>query len=508
VQRPGPAARGLSAAELHDATTALRSLVGTVVVDAVPVRTAAGPEDLLLVLHAADQDRKVFVQIALGSSRARVATTTRRFAKAALVRGPVQDLLHRELAGSRLVEVVHPAGERRCEFVFAGDRGPRRLAVELFGSRGLWALVDAGQRVLALSRSVETAVRTVRPGDTYQPPPASGEPRDDGARRFAAPVLPAIDAFYAALDLALEFTLEHERLSLATRRALQKARAKADGMARGLADAGRAQALRTQADLMLAFAGGVPRGASSMSVPDPDHDGHPRRIELDPARPVIVQAQALYDKARRLDAGRAIAERRHAEASATVLALAAIDDRLQALTAATPAVDEALAGIAAELQRQGALPQPKVTTRQKQPAASIPRAENYRRFVSAEGYQILVGRDNEQNDRLTLRTANGNDLWLHVGGGRAGSHVVVRLPKQKTASLETLLDAAVLAVHFSKARGESRIDVIYTHRKHVKKPKGLPAGAVVPSQTRTITVRADAARLQRLLDSAGGDESN
>jgi predicted ribosome quality control (RQC) complex YloA/Tae2 family protein len=45
--------------------------------------------------------------------------------------------------------------------------------------------------------------------------------------------------------------------------------------------------------------------------------------------------------------------------------------------------------------------------------------------------------------------------------------------------------------------------VIYTQRKHVKKPKGLPAGAVVPSQTRTITVRADAARLQRLLDSGG-----
>ena len=127
------------------------------------------------------------------------------------------------------------------------------------------------------------------------------------------------------------------------------------------------------------------------------------------------------------------------------------------------------------------------------------------RFVSIEGYQILVGRNNEQNDRLTMRVANGNDLWLHVGGGRPGSHVVIRLPKNKTASLETLLDAGTLAVHFSKARGEHRIEVVYTHKKHVRKPKGLPAGAVVPSQTRSLTVHLDPGRLRRLLDSGGDD---
>ena len=99
-----------------------------------------------------------------------------------------------------------------------------------------------------------------------------------------------------------------------------------------------------------------------------------------------------------------------------------------------------------------------------------------------------------------MRIANGNDLWLHVGGGRPGSHVIVRLPKGKTASLDTLLDAGTLAVHFSKARGERTIDVLYTLAKNVKKPKGLPPGAVVPSQTKTITVRLDEARLQQLLD--------
>ena len=158
----------------------------------------------------------------------------------------------------------------------------------------------------------------------------------------------------------------------------------------------------------------------------------------------------------------------------------------------------------------GALPKPKPApgaAPTKKGARDPAAGENFRRFVSAEGYPIWVGRNNEQNDRLTMRVANGNDIWLHVGGGRPGSHVVVRLPKQKTASLETLLDAATLAVHFSKARGEPRLEVVYTLKKHVRKPKGLPAGAVVPSQTKTIVVLRDEARLQRLLAGQDGGDA-
>lgn len=503
---PRPSARGLSAAELGAATGELRALLDAALLEALPLRTAAGHEDLLLVLQPRGNGPKTFVHVALGSSRARVATTTRRFPKSERVRGPAADLLLRELADATFAQIEHPAGERRCELGFLGPHGPRRLVVELFGSRGLWALLDDRGRALALSRTVETAVRTLRPGDLYAAPPPTGDaPRDEPSGRFAAPVLPAIDAWFQTVDAALEFTAEHERLRLACQRALQRARTKAAGLQKGLADTGRAAELRSCADLMLAFAGTVARGAAEMVVPDPAQDGAVRRIELDPARPVVQQAQQLYEKARRLDDGRAIAERRLAEAEATAAALQAIAQQLEDAGAAADAA--ALDAPRAELQRLGAMPRSATTTgpTTRAPKPTIPREENYRRFVSAEGYPILVGRDNTQNDRLTMRTANGNDLWLHVGGGRAGSHVVVRLPKHKTASLETLLDAATLAVHFSKARGEARIDVIYTLRKHVRKPKGLPPGAVVPSQTKTIGVRADAARLQRLLDGAGGE---
>jgi predicted ribosome quality control (RQC) complex YloA/Tae2 family protein len=503
VARPGERARGLSAAELAAAVAELQALVGSVVLDVVPLQAPA--DDLLLVLQHGPDGRKVFVHVAPGGPRARVCTTARRWPKDAFARGATRDLLQRELGGATLHHVVQPDGERACAFGFRTAAGDRRLAVELYGARGLWALLDAESRVLQLSREVATAVRTLRPGDRYAPPAAAGDARAEPPMRFQAPVLAAIDAHFTALDERDDAVREHELLQRAASRALTKANARAEGLGQQLADAGRAAALREMADMMLAYAHSVARGAAAMTFYDPA-SGEPRTIELDPSKPVVVQAQALYEKARRLEDGRAIAEQRLTEARAAAAELQPIVAALAAL--APDAADAAaqLAPLRDQLQRLGALPAAKPAATPKVRDRAAERGENFRKFVSAEGYTILVGRNNEQNDQLTMRFANGNDLWLHVGGGRPGSHVVVRLPKEKTASLETLLDAATLAVHFSKARGERRIEVVYTHKKHVKKPKGLPAGAVVPSQTRAVTVQLDEARLKRLLDSSADAE--
>src|SRR5262249_38269736 len=288
-------------------------------------------------------------------------------------------------------------------------------------------------------------------------------------------------------------------LRLAAERALQRTQKQIDGLRTQLRESARSDELRAEADLMLAYAHTVLRGAASMTVPDP-FSGEPRCIGLDPARPVAAQAQARYDRARRRQEGVQIAQEGLQRAEAGLASLQPVRDRL-----AGPLEPGELDALHAALQELGALPKSKPAAVPPKPDRRV-QGENLRRFVSAEGYQLLVGRDNEQNDRLTLRIANGNDLWLHVGGGRPGSHRVVPLPKGKTASLETLLDAGTLAVHFSKARGERLIDVVYTLCKHVRKPKGLPAGTVLPSHTRTIAVRAEPERLRRLLDSAGDPE--
>lgn len=504
----GQPPRGLSAAELAAACGELQACCGGArVLEAVPLAVPPGSDDLLLVLQSAGPAAgKLFLHFAPGGPRARVTLTTRRFGAEAFARGPARDLLQRELADATLQHTAASPGERRCTFTFRTAHGERRLVVELFGARGLWTLLDAEGRCLVMSRVVETAVRTLRLHDVYVPPPAAAEPAAPQAERFVAPVLAAIDAHFRPLDERQEASSELDVVQRAAQRALHKAKAKVQGLGQQLADTSRSAELRARADLMLAYAHTVRRGADAMVVPDPARDGEPLTIVLDPSKPVIAQGQALYEKARRLDDGRAIAAQRLAVAEADLAVLQQAAEALAALTATTTDLAAALAPWQKELRRLGALPKavPVVATGKPRAKSDETRGENVRRFVSAEGYPIWVGRNNEQNDRLTMRLANGNDLWLHVGGGRPGSHVVVRLPKGKTASLETLLDAGALAVHFSKARGESRIDVVYTQKKHVRKPKGLPAGAVVPAQTKTLTVHRDEARLARLL--AGTDE--
>jgi predicted ribosome quality control (RQC) complex YloA/Tae2 family protein len=124
----------------------------------------------------------------------------------------------------------------------------------------------------------------------------------------------------------------------------------------------------------------------------------------------------------------------------------------------------------------------------------------YRTFRSQAGLTLLVGRGPEDNDALTVRVARGNDLWLHARGA-GGAHVVVRLDKGKGPDQETLLDAAHLAAWFSEARGAPTADVAWTHARHVRKPRGSAPGAVTYSQERTLLLRVEPGRVERLLAS-------
>jgi predicted ribosome quality control (RQC) complex YloA/Tae2 family protein len=129
--------------------------------------------------------------------------------------------------------------------------------------------------------------------------------------------------------------------------------------------------------------------------------------------------------------------------------------------------------------------------------------------VSADGLEILVGRNAKGNDELTRKIARGNDWFLHVSG-RPGSHVIVRALPGKTVPLETLLDAAHLALYYSLSQKDrsgpgltAAADVHYTPVKYVRKPKGLEPGRVLLATHKTLRVRLEAGRLERLKRSAG-----
>lgn len=108
-------------------------------------------------------------------------------------------------------------------------------------------------------------------------------------------------------------------------------------------------------------------------------------------------------------------------------------------------------------------------------------------FKSSDGYDIYVGKNNKQNDELTLKFANKDDLWLHVQN-IPGSHVIIRKATVDDIPQNTIVEAASLAAYYSKARNSKNINVDYTEKKHVNKAKGAKPGMVFYNEFNTVSV--------------------
>jgi predicted ribosome quality control (RQC) complex YloA/Tae2 family protein len=145
--------------------------------------------------------------------------------------------------------------------------------------------------------------------------------------------------------------------------------------------------------------------------------------------------------------------------------------------------EEELEEIEDELTKEGYLKKARIAPGkgQKKPVAPpLPP----RIFSSDEGFDILVGRNNKQNDRLTLKIAAANDIWLHTKDIQ-GSHVIIR-SNGAAVSENTLLKAASLAARFSRAYAGGKVPVDYTAVSQVKKPHGAKPGMVIYFHQKTI----------------------
>jgi len=120
--------------------------------------------------------------------------------------------------------------------------------------------------------------------------------------------------------------------------------------------------------------------------------------------------------------------------------------------------------------------------------------QGYKEYKSAEGYRIAVGKNNKQNDYLTTRLAEKNDLWFHTKN-IPGSHVII-FCGGKAVSDETVLFAAKLAAANSKAADSSNVAVDYTPVKYVKKPNGAKAGMVIYTTNKTVYVTPEGDKVQ------------
>lgn len=118
-------------------------------------------------------------------------------------------------------------------------------------------------------------------------------------------------------------------------------------------------------------------------------------------------------------------------------------------------------------------------------------------FISSDGFDIYVGKNNTQNDYLTLKFANSQDLWFHTKNIH-GSHAIIKLGTDKDVPKNTILEAAVLAAYYSKARESSQVPVDYTTVKNVKKPNGAKPGMVIYDFYNTVYVTPKELNLEKV----------
>ncbi len=119
-------------------------------------------------------------------------------------------------------------------------------------------------------------------------------------------------------------------------------------------------------------------------------------------------------------------------------------------------------------------------------------------YLSSDGFHIYVGRNNYQNEEITFQMANGGDWWFHAKG-MAGSHVIVKTEGQELPD-RTFEEAASLAAWYSKAKEQTKVEIDYIQRKHVKKPNGSKPGFVVYYTNYSMTIAPDISGLKELED--------
>lgn len=209
-------------------------------------------------------------------------------------------------------------------------------------------------------------------------------------------------------------------------------------------------------------------------------------IPLDPRKTPVQNAQKYYGEYRKADTAekklRELIEEGQQEA-------VYIDSVFDALTRAQ--TNDELTAIRAELAEQGYL-------RKKGSAAKKGKEPKLapKRYRSDDGFTILVGRNNVQNDQLTLKEARGRDYWFHTKN-IPGSHTIVVSDGQEVPD-STLHQAAILAAVNSKAAESSQVPVDYTLIKNVKKPRGAKPGMVIYVSYQTAYVTPDLELEKRL----------
>lgn len=402
-------------------------------------------------------------------------------------------LLRKHILNKRLAGIRISPDDRIVTLEFGDESSPDfALIAELTGRAPKIFFIEA-QSLHILGMIGRDESRGIH--EPYIPPPPGRIPNaPDRFQNLNA------NALYNAVETQIRARNENEmteNLRAQLLRQLKSASARASRLANSLQnDLQRAQCAeenRIQTDILNAYAYCIPKGASEITLPD-FQTAAPVRIILDPTLPIHTQIEQRYNHCKRLAKAKPNIESRLQN---TVNALSMLNAaRLQIENADNiPALQNLLptcAKLCKPFENKKLCATPRNTTPSKKKKDTH---TPYKTFFSADGTRILVGKTALDNDTLTLRCSRGNDFWLHAAN-IPGSHVVV---KSANPSQDTILDAAILAKHYSKLAQAENAEIQITQVKYIKKIKTDPPGKVQIHNERLVNIHSDATRLARIL---------
>jgi predicted ribosome quality control (RQC) complex YloA/Tae2 family protein len=279
----------------------------------------------------------------------------------------------------------------------------------------------------------------------------------------------AIVEYSREREIALERRSLHHLITSALDREERNLRTTVMKIERDRGDEAEPDRLEQRANTILASLHLVRRGMTTVQLPDP-WGGGPVDIELDPVLDGPANAERLFARARKLRAG----------AQVTLERLSLLHDRLNEIAAereylASIGDIRALRDLAARYARRSAL------TAEQEEMERFPR-----RFTSVSGLEIIVGRNDAENDEL-IHWARRTDVWLHAQGV-AGSHVILRAPGKQMPDHRSIEQAASIAAFYSKAKTSAIAPVAWTLLKYVVKRKGQGPGQVTYTREKVVFV--------------------
>ena len=399
---------------------------------------------------------KLFLLIDVNRERARLLVTDDP--PAIPDRPPMFGSILRRALRDGLVTGVSLLGEDRLaaiDFDVGGE--PRRLVLEAIAAHPNLLLLDADGKVERVMDG-EVAKKRGNPiGAEYTPPPPPKfRPEESLLPEDLAPGDFAANLHFDRIAREGVSAAKAEKEDRQRERNLERLRRALRGVSGDEKKRADPTALRKQGELLLENFPALTTGMKKF-----------RGVPLDPRLAPNENIDRIFQQARKAErAGPALAARR-----------ADLEAMLARVEAGEHVSDNALPG---------------------RGKGKEPPRRPYRVFLAQNGDRILVGKGGRDNDETTMKVAGHNDVFLHVRG-TPGAHVIVPVRKGQEIAEQTLLDAAHLAVHYSKMKRADKADVSWTPRRNVKKPKGAKPGLVSVSREKVLHLRREPERLARLL---------